>query len=76
MWLLRKTIIPAGIYSFKVQNGNSRMCEIYSKLIIKTQEQHHGHRSDIFIVNFGHTSHNVQVFALLTLNKQMPALGL
>ena len=28
-----------GIYLFKVNNGNSRMCEIYSKLAIKTPER-------------------------------------
>ena len=30
-------------------------------------------RSDVFIVNFEHTSHLVLVFLLLTLNMQLPA---
>ena len=33
--------VPAGIYFFKVSNRNTRpMCEVCSKLTIKTPEQH------------------------------------
>ena len=43
----------ANIYLFKVNNENIRiMCEICSKLIIKTTERRHWHLSDVFIVNF------------------------
>ena len=46
---------PAGIYLFKVKNRNTRtMCEICSKLTIKTPEQCHWRRSGVFIVNFEH----------------------
>ena len=32
-------LFPAGIYMFKLNNGNTRkMCEIFSKLTIKTTE--------------------------------------
>ena len=63
------------------------MCEICSKLTIKTPERRHLHRSGIFIVNFEQISrrrfgvfivifeqisHIVLVFLLLTLNKYMP----
>ena len=55
----------AVIYMFKVNNGNTRtMCEICSKLTIKTPE-----RSDVFIVNFEQILHTVIMFPLLTLNK-------
>ena len=38
------------------------MCEICSKLTIKTQGQRHWHRSGVFIVNFEHISHLLLVF--------------
>ena len=61
---------PAGIHMFKVNNGNTRTtCKICPKLTIKTPERHHWRRSDVFIVNFGHISHLVLVFLLLTLSK-------
>ena len=41
------------------------MCEICSKLTIKTP--------DVFIVNFEHILHLVLFFPLLTLSRQMPA---
>ena len=43
---------------FKVNNRNTRMCEICSKLTIKTPER----RSGIFIVNFENSLHLVLVF--------------
>ena len=53
----------AGIYLFKVNNGNIiTVCKICSKLTIKTE------RSGVFIVNFEQISHIVLVFPLLTLN--------
>ena len=60
---------PAGIYLLKVNNRNTRkMCEICSKLTIKTPEQRHCRRSGVFIINFEHMSHLVVMFLLLTLN--------
>ena len=53
-----KTIQPAGIYFFKYSNGSTRsMCDICSKLTIKTPEQRQLLRSDVFIVNFEQMSH-------------------
>ena len=45
------------------------MCQIFSKLTIKTQERRHLRRSGIFIVNFEQISHIVLVCPYLTLNK-------
>ena len=51
-------ISPAGIYSFKVNNGNTRtICQICSKLTMK--------RQDAVIFNFEHISHIVLVFQAL-----------
>ena len=62
-------INPAGIYLFKVNNGNTRTrCEICSELTIKTPERRHWRCFGVFIVNFGQISHLVLVFLLLTLN--------
>ena len=44
------------------------MCEIYSKLIIKTLE-----RSSVFIINFQHIAHIFLVFKMLDLNKELLA---
>ena len=58
----------AGIYLFKVDNENTRtVCEICTKLTIKTPAWGHWHRSGVFIVNFEQISHIVVVFPLLTL---------
>ena len=55
--------IPVGIYLLKVNNRSTRpMCEICSKLTIKTAER----LSGVFIVNIEHISHLVSL--LLTLN--------
>ena len=45
------------------------MCEIGSKLTIKTTEQRHLRRSGVFIVNFEPILHIILVFPLLALNK-------
>ena len=43
-------------YLLKVKNGNTRiMCEICSKLTIKTPERRNWRRSGVFIVNFEHS---------------------
>ena len=43
---------------FKVNNRMTRTrCEIFPKLIIKTPERGHWHRSGVFIVNLEHISH-------------------
>ena len=51
------------------------MCDICSKLTIKTPERRrrHCHRSDVFIVNTQHILYLVLVFLLLTLNMYLPA---
>ena len=72
MGLFKKivNVFPAGIYSLKVNNEITRtMCEIYSKLTIKTPERRHRRGSGIFSVNFEQISHIVLPFLLLTLNK-------
>ena len=58
---------PTGIYLSKFNNRNTRtMCEICSKLTIKTTERR---SSVVFIVNFEQISHIVLVFLLLALDK-------
>ena len=52
-----ESINPVGIYLFKVNIGNTRMCEICSKLTIKTLERRKWHRSDVVIINFEQISH-------------------
>ena len=65
---------PASIYLSKVNNRNTWiMCEICSKLIIKTSERHHSTHCNIFIVDFEQISHVILMFLLLTLSKWMPA---
>ena len=67
-------IFPAGIYFFKVNNGNTKtMCEICSKLTMNTPELRQWRRSGVVIVNFEQISNIVLVFPLLTLSKQMRA---
>ena len=74
MWFL---LYPASIYLFKANNRNTRtMCEICSKLTIKTPERRRWRRSGIFIVNFEQIFHIVLVFLLLTLSQLMPTLKL
>ena len=61
---------PSRHLLLKVSKRNTRsMCAIYSKLTIKTPEQHHRRRSGVFIFNFEQISLIVVVFLLLTLNK-------
>ena len=44
---------PAGIYVFEVNNGSTKtMCEICSKLTIKTPQRSHLLRFGVCIVNF------------------------
>ena len=65
---------PAGIYLLKVNNRNTRtMCEICSKLTIKTPERRLASLTLLTFVNFEHISHLALVFLLLTLNMQLPA---
>ena len=73
-WFVPQISFPVGIYLFKVNNENTgTMCEICSKLTIKTPEQCHWSCSAVFIVNFEQISRIVLVFPLLTLNKWIPA---
>ena len=61
---------PVGNYMFKFNNRNTRTrCEICSELTIKTPERHYWCRSSVFIVNFEHILHLVQVFLLSTLSR-------
>ena len=57
---------------FQVNNGKTKtICEICSKLIIKTSLT----SFCLFIVQFKQISHIVLVFPFLTLNKLMPPVG-
>ena len=52
-FVLKNSIYPAGIYLFKVNNGNTRaMCEICLKLTTKKSKWRQWRRSGVFIVNF------------------------
>ena len=70
-WILNGNIFCCNIYLtqvylFKVNNGNTgRMCDLFTKLRVKTPEQYQWCHSGVFVVN----SHIVLVFPLLTLNK-------
>ena len=65
-------IYPAGNYTFKVNNKNTRTrCEICSKLTIKRPER--WRHSGVFIVNFEHVSHLALLFLLLTLSRYTPS---
>ena len=50
------------------QNEPGQRVKHVQNLIIKTPKQRQWRRSSVFIVNFEHISHLVQVFPLLTLN--------
>ena len=53
-----KSYITVGIYLLNVNNRNTRtMCEICSKLTIKTPEQRQWRRSGVFIVICEHILH-------------------
>ena len=57
------SFLPAGIYLFKFNKGNTRtMCEICPKFIIKAPERRHWRRSGVSIVNFEHMLHLFLVF--------------
>ena len=49
------------------------MCEVCSKLTVKTPERCQWRLSGVIIVNFEHISHLVLVFLLLTLNMYLLA---
>ena len=60
---------PAGLYLFKINNGNTRpMCEIRSKLTV-TKPKRRCYRSGVFILNFEQIPHIVMVFQFLALNR-------
>ena len=62
-------LFPVGIYLLKVNNKDTRtMCEICSKLIIKTPERRQLHRSGVFTVNIKHILHLALMILVLTLN--------
>ena len=66
----KKAPNPAAINLLKVNNKKTRaMCEICSKLTIKTPERRQWRSYGVFIVNFEQILHIVLVFPLLTLNK-------
>ena len=63
---------PASIYLFKISIRNTRtMCEICSKLTLKTSEWRHWLCSGVSIASFENISYIVLGFPLLTLNKWM-----
>ena len=62
--------ISSGICLLKVNKRNTRaMCEICSKLTIKTLQRRQRRRSGFLIVNFEEIPLCILVFLLLTLNK-------
>ena len=63
-----------GIYLFKVNDENIRtMCDICSKLTIKTPEQSQWCHSGVFVVHFEKNCYIFLVFLLMSLNKKGPA---
>ena len=70
----RFACLSVSIYLFEVISRNgSTICEICSKLTIKTPERRQRRPSGVFIVNFEHVPHHFLVFSLQTLNKKMLA---
>ena len=65
---VRKILIPADIYFFKVNNTGA-MCAICLKLTKKTSVWRQWCHSGVFIVKFEQISHIMLVFLLLTSNK-------
>ena len=62
--------LPPGMHLFIVNHGNTgTMCEVCTKLAIKTPELRHWGLSSVFIVNFEQTSRIILLFLLLNLNK-------
>ena len=62
-WRIEFRPNPAGIYLLKVSNRNTRTrCEICSELTMKAPERHQWCCPGVFIANFEHISHLVQVF--------------
>ena len=69
-----KSCFPAGNSIFKESNRNTpRMCEMYSKLTIKTPERLQWHRFSVFIVNFEHISDFGLVFLCIVTFEQVNA---
>ena len=67
---------PPEIHLFKVNNGSTKtMSENSSKLTIKTPEQHHWHRSDVFIDNFEHISPIALVFLFFDFEQMSAKYG-
>ena len=52
------------------KRNTTKIGEICTDLMIKTQERRQGRRSGVFIVNFEHISH-IFLFLLLTLSTQL-----
>ena len=62
----------ANIYLLKVNNGNVRkVCQICSKLAIKTPERRQWRRSTVFVFNLEHISNLYLLFVLLNLSTLM-----
>ena len=61
---------PAGMYLFKINNEDIRtLCEMRSKLTIKTPERCQWRHSGVSFVNFEQIPHIFVVFLLLTFNE-------
>ena len=72
--LLHSILLPSRDLLSKVNDGNTKtMCEIFSKLTIKTPERFYRLCFGVFIVNSVQISRVVLVFLLFTLNKLIPA---
>ena len=69
----RRASNPNAIYLFKVSNGKSTLCEIYSKLPIETPAWLQQSRSGVFIAEFEEISNIFLVVLFLILNKLLPA---
>ena len=62
-------LYPSQYLLVQVNNGNAiTMCEVCSKLTVKTPERRDWCCSGVFVVNFEQSSQIVLVFPLLTLN--------
>ena len=72
-WCHFKAILTS---SNLTKKSSRKMCEICSKLAIKTLEQRQWHRSGVFLVNFGHISHLFLSIFIVVFEHTFCVLGL